>query len=65
ALGIITRVTVQCENAFLLEANQTPAKLNYVLDNFDAIVHSAEHAKFWWFPHTDDCIIWKANRSNK
>ncbi|CAG8590135.1 22405_t:CDS:10 [Cetraspora pellucida] len=65
ALGIITQVTIQCENAFLLEANQTPAKLNYVLDNLDVIVHSAEHVKLWWFPHTDDCIIWKANRTNK
>ncbi|KAF0424574.1 L-gulonolactone/D-arabinono-1,4-lactone oxidase [Gigaspora margarita] len=65
ALGIITQVTIQCETAYLLEANQIPVKLNYILDNLDAIVHSAEHVRFWWFPHTDDCIAWKANRTNK
>ncbi|CAG8754777.1 41376_t:CDS:10, partial [Gigaspora margarita] len=65
ALGIITQVTIQCETAYLLEANQIPVKLNYILDNLDAIVHSAEHIRFWWFPHTDDCIAWKANRTNK
>ncbi|CAG8713379.1 13154_t:CDS:2 [Dentiscutata erythropus] len=65
ALGIITQVTIQCETAFLLEANQTPAKLDHILDNLDSIVHSAEHVRFWWFPHTDDCITWKANRTNK
>ncbi|RIB05819.1 hypothetical protein C2G38_2047299 [Gigaspora rosea] len=63
ALGIIAQVTIQYETAYLLEANQTPVKLNYVLDNLESVIHSAEHVRFWWFPHTDDCVAWKANRT--
>ncbi|KAG9292380.1 hypothetical protein G9A89_015250 [Geosiphon pyriformis] len=65
SLGIITRITIQCEPRFRLEAIQKPVKLNEILDDLDNIVHSAEHVRFWWFPHTDDCVLWKANRSTK
>ncbi|KAF9931138.1 hypothetical protein BGZ67_005462 [Mortierella alpina] len=43
ALGIITRMTLQCEPAFRLENKQEPAKLDEVLNNLDSIIHSAEH----------------------
>ncbi|KAF9585167.1 hypothetical protein BGW38_003630 [Lunasporangiospora selenospora] len=43
ALGIITRLTLQCEKAFRLENTQEPAKLEDVLRNLDSIIHSAEH----------------------
>lgn len=65
ALGIIIRITLKCEPAFRLEALQAPAKLDEILNNLDHVVHSAEHVRFWWFPHTDDCVLWKANRTIK
>ncbi|CAG8590339.1 2062_t:CDS:2 [Paraglomus occultum] len=65
ALGIIIRITLKCEPAFRLEAIQTPAKFDEILNNLDHVVHSAEHVRFWWFPHTDDCVLWKANRTIK
>ncbi|OZJ03764.1 hypothetical protein BZG36_03071 [Bifiguratus adelaidae] len=63
ALGVITRITLQCEPFFRLEAIQTPSKLDPILDRFDQIVHSAEHVRIWWFPHTQNCVVWKANRT--
>lgn len=24
-----------------------------------------EHVKFWWFPHTRNCVVWRANRIPK
>ncbi|KAG0371699.1 hypothetical protein BGX24_001311 [Mortierella sp. AD032] len=65
ALGIITRMTLQCEAAFRLENKQEPAKLNDVLSNLDSIIHSAEHVRLWWYPHTDNVVVWRANRTTK
>ncbi|KAI1301022.1 hypothetical protein EDD11_005858 [Mortierella claussenii] len=65
SLGIITRMTLQCEAAFRLENKQEPAKLNDVLDDLDNIIHSAEHVRLWWYPHTDNVVVWRANRTTK
>ncbi|GJJ74150.1 L-gulonolactone oxidase [Entomortierella parvispora] len=65
SLGIITSMTLQCEPAFRLENKQEPAKLDQVLDNLDAIIHSAEHVRLWWYPHTDNVVVWRANRTTK
>ncbi|KAG0211726.1 hypothetical protein BGX28_007488 [Mortierella sp. GBA30] len=65
ALGIITRMTLQCEPAFRLENKQEPAKLDEVLNDLDNIIHSAEHVRLWWYPHTDNVVVWRANRTTK
>ncbi|KAF7724003.1 hypothetical protein EC973_001463 [Apophysomyces ossiformis] len=65
ALGIVTRVTLQVEPAFRLEATQKPYRMTDILASWDAVIHSAEHARVWWFPHTDDCVVWRANRTEK
>ncbi|KAF8951924.1 hypothetical protein BGZ52_009069 [Haplosporangium bisporale] len=65
SLGIITTMTLQCEPAFRLENKQEPAKLDHVLNNLDSIIHSAEHVRLWWYPHTDNVVIWRANRTTK
>ncbi|KAJ1729997.1 D-arabinono-1,4-lactone oxidase [Coemansia biformis] len=63
ALGIVTRVTVQCEPAFMLRAVQTPTTLDAVLDDLDGVVRSAEHVRIWWFPHTNSAVVWRASRT--
>ncbi|KAI9238208.1 MAG: L-gulonolactone oxidase-like protein [Podila humilis] len=65
SLGIITTMTLQCEPAFRLENKQEPAKLDHVLNNLDSIIHSAEHVRLWWYPHTDNVVVWRANRTTK
>ncbi|RUS20932.1 D-arabinono-1,4-lactone oxidase-domain-containing protein [Endogone sp. FLAS-F59071] len=65
ALGIITRMTLQCEPSFRLEAIQEPVPLATTLSTMSAIIHSAEHVRLWWFPHTDMTVVWRANRSIK
>ncbi|KAI7905527.1 D-arabinono-1,4-lactone oxidase-domain-containing protein [Cokeromyces recurvatus] len=65
SLGIITRVTLQLEPDFKLEAIQKPYKFSDILNNWDAVIHSSEHTRIWWYPHTDDCVVWKANRTTK
>ncbi|KAI7859531.1 D-arabinono-1,4-lactone oxidase-domain-containing protein [Circinella umbellata] len=65
ALGIITRITLQVEPAFRLEAIQKPYKFDTVLSEWDHVIHSAEHVRVWWMPHTNDCVVWRANRTKK
>ncbi|KAG1472052.1 hypothetical protein G6F56_001766 [Rhizopus delemar] len=65
ALGIITRMSLKVEPDFRLEAIQKPEKFSKVLKNWDAVIHSSEHTRVWWYPHTDDCVVWKANRTDK
>ncbi|KAJ2612356.1 D-arabinono-1,4-lactone oxidase [Coemansia sp. RSA 1365] len=64
ALGIVTQVTIQCEPAFALHAIQTPTTLDKAIDDLDKFVHSAEHVRLWWFPHTDNAVAWRANRTH-
>ncbi|KAI9480531.1 MAG: D-arabinono-1,4-lactone oxidase-domain-containing protein [Benjaminiella poitrasii] len=65
ALGIITSMTLQVEPDFKLEAVQKPYKFSDILNDWDAVIHSSEHTRIWWYPHTDDCVVWKANRTTK
>ncbi|KAG1174940.1 hypothetical protein G6F70_004456 [Rhizopus microsporus] len=65
ALGIITRMTLKVEPDFKLEAIQKPYKFSKVLENWDEVIHSSEHTRIWWYPHTDDCVVWRANRTDK
>ncbi|OBZ89695.1 L-gulonolactone oxidase [Choanephora cucurbitarum] len=65
ALGIITRITLQVEPDFKLEAIQKPYKFSDVLNDWDSVIHSSEHTRVWWYPHTDDCVVWRANRTDK
>jgi len=63
AVGIISTVTLQLEPLFNLHAIAVPMKLNPLLSNINAIVHSSEHVRIWWIPHTDTCWVWRANRT--
>ena len=62
ALGIITAVTLQCEPAFTLEADERPMPLAQVMDELDALADSNEHFEFYWFPHTDIALTKRNNR---
>ncbi|KAJ3074957.1 hypothetical protein HK102_005697, partial [Quaeritorhiza haematococci] len=61
-LGIITQVTLQCVPSFHLHAAQKPLKFDEMMDKWEETVRSGDHVRFWWYPHTDDCIVWKGDR---
>eukprot|EP01083_Nonionella_stella_P279386 950434_1 len=62
-MGVILECTLKVEKSFRLHAVQQPEKLSFVLSNLQSLIHSAEHARFWWFPHTDMTVVWRANRT--
>ncbi|MFD8592162.1 D-arabinono-1,4-lactone oxidase [Streptomyces sp. NPDC059637] len=63
ALGVVTAVTFRVEPAFLLHAREEPMTFDEVTDGFDRLVAENEHFEFYWFPHTENCVTKRNNRS--
>lgn len=63
ALGVIVEVTLQCEKLSFLESYQYALPFEETMANLLKIARSAEHVRVWWFPHTDSCLVWQANRT--
>lgn len=62
AFGVITSVTLQCEPAFALHAEETPMPLDEVIERLDELVDDNEHFEFYWFPHTRRTLTKRNNR---
>ncbi|CAG2109865.1 unnamed protein product, partial [Medioppia subpectinata] len=62
AIGIIIRLTFQCEPAFLLYEYSYPSTLGEVLEELDEELKSCDHYRFLWFPHTDCVSVQNNNR---
>ena len=65
ALGVISTVTFQAEQAFVLKADERPMPLDEVLDGFFDLVRDNEHFEFYWFPHTDLALTKRNNRTDE
>jgi L-gulonolactone oxidase len=62
ALGILTTLTFEVEPMFTLEAQESPMRWEEVLGSFDELAASNHHFEFYWFPHTDRCLVKQDNR---
>jgi FAD-linked oxidoreductase len=62
ALGIVSAVTLQCEPAFTLVADERPMPVDEVLHRFDEFASDNDHFEFYWFPHTDRTLVKRNNR---
>ena len=56
ALGIITSVTLQCVDAFMLHAVERPEPLADVLESWQQRISELDHFEFYWFPHTKTAL---------
>jgi L-gulonolactone oxidase len=64
ALGVVTRVTLQCVPAFNLHHVERRHRLDDVLAYLDRFVDSNEHFEFYWLPHTDYAATIENNRTD-
>ena len=62
ALGIITKMTIRCVPAFALRAEERPWSLSAALQDLEGFARSADHAEFFWFPHTDAITVKRNTR---
>lgn len=65
ALGIVTRVTLQCVPAFDLHAVETIESLDDVLDGFADDVVANDHFEFFWMPGARRCQVKRNNRTTE
>jgi FAD-linked oxidoreductase len=61
ALGVLTAVTFRVVPAFLLHAQEEPMRWAEVISRLDEFTHGNEHFEFYWFPHTDGCLVKRNN----
>lgn len=64
-LGIIIRVTLQCEPFYKLEVIEKKMPLEEIEAEFDTLLAENDHFKFIWIPHTKEFMVWLGNHSEK
>jgi len=62
ALGVLTEVTLRCETAFVLRAEERPTPLAETLASFPDDVEANEHVEFYWMPYTEMTLVKRNNR---
>lgn len=63
ALGILTAVTLMVEPTFCLEAVEEPMSWDEAVGRYDELVASNQHVDMYWFPHTDQMMTKRNNRT--
>jgi L-gulono-1,4-lactone dehydrogenase len=62
ALGVVTSVTLQCVDAFVLHAHERPGRLADVRATWEQLVADNDHCDLYWFPYTDRVQVKTNNR---
>ena len=62
-LGVVTEVTLQCEDAFFLEETTINHPLNFCIEHFNELARSAQHVKFWMELNSEVCSVYSGNRT--
>jgi FAD-linked oxidoreductase len=62
ALGVISTVTLRCEPAFVLTAQEGPEPLDEVLAGFEQSALDNDHFEFYWFPYGRQALVKRNNR---
>jgi FAD-linked oxidoreductase len=62
ALGVVTAITWRTVPAFLLRAQEESMAWDEVLSRLDEFAAANEHFEFYWWPHTEGCLIKRNNR---
>lgn len=62
-MGIITKVTLQCEPAFNLEETLEHLSLDQCIKELDQLASSAQHVKLWVEHFSRSCAVIRMNRT--
>ena len=63
SLGVVTSVRMRVVPAFVLQAIETPMRLDRVLADLDELVDGNDHFEFYWIPHTRWALTKANNRT--
>ncbi len=62
ALGVLTKVTLQCVPLYALHAVDAKLPLDDTLAGLDELVQTNDHFEFFWFPHTSTALTRRFER---
>jgi len=62
ALGVITKVTLQCVPLYAMRAIDAKAPLDETLEQVGELVETNDHFEFFWFPHTSTALTRRFER---
>ena len=65
ALGVVTKVTIQCVPAFNLHVHETIETLDDLLDGFAEHTAGNDHFDFFWIPGTKRAQVKRNNRTDR
>lgn len=57
ALGVVSEITLQLQDAYRLRERTWTAPLSEVLDRLDELRETHRHFEFFWFPHTETALV--------
>lgn len=49
---------------FTLLVHEEPIPFNEILIEWKTLLKENEYFRFWWFPHTEMCMKWRANKTD-
>lgn len=61
ALGIVTRVTLECVDAFRLHAVEQPMRMDEIEARLDELIAGNDHFEFFYVPHTSSALTKRNN----
>ncbi len=65
ALGVVTKVTIQCVPAFNLHVQESVEVLDDLLDDFAENAAANDHFEFFWVPGTKRAMVKRNNRTER
>jgi len=65
ALGIITKVTLQCEPAFRMHTIEEPFGFDEALAAWPTTIAEHDHVDSYWFPHSDVITVKRSDRTDR
>ncbi|MGH3715299.1 MAG: D-arabinono-1,4-lactone oxidase [Micromonosporaceae bacterium] len=62
AVGLISEVTLRCEESYGLHADERPMSMQTILNEVDEQVAANDHFEFFWMPYTERALVKRLNR---
>ncbi|OBA22982.1 D-arabinono-1,4-lactone oxidase [Metschnikowia bicuspidata var. bicuspidata NRRL YB-4993] len=63
-IGIITHVTLRTVPRYTIKSKQEIIKFLTLLEKWDTLWLESEFIRIWWFPYSQNCVLWRASKSD-
>ncbi|MFN8323657.1 MAG: D-arabinono-1,4-lactone oxidase [Chitinophagales bacterium] len=64
-LGVVSEITLRVVPAFNLHDYTVAVPFQQALNQLDELLHNTHHFKMWWFPHTENMVLYRYQRTQE